>query len=58
MRWGENKNVRPKHGTDALCIRGATQLRPRLWHQPHFPGTPSLVCPGSITGAARRRYFE
>jgi hypothetical protein len=48
MRWGENKNVHPKHGTDVASV-----VPPNLGcckRQPHSPG--------SITGAARRRYFE
>ena len=49
MRWGENKNVHPKHGTD---VAFASVVPPNLGcckRQPHSPG--------SITGAARRRYF-
>jgi hypothetical protein len=43
-------------GRTLLCIRGATQLRPRTC-QPHLPGTTITgVYPRPITGATRRRY--
>jgi hypothetical protein len=50
MRWGENKNVHPKHGTD---VAFESVVPPNLGSpeaQPHSPG--------SVTGATRRRYFE
>ena len=54
IRWGENKNAHPKHGTDVASV-----VPPNLgWCQPHLPGTTvSGVYPCPVTGATRLCYF-